>query len=71
MIDFADILIREFSIILEKLYGLKNMSSNMHNLRHLPEIVRHTGPFWVTSCFPLEDLNGKLKKFVHSSKSPH
>ena len=44
------------------------MSCNLHILLHLPQIVRDLGPIWICSCFPFEDLNGKLKKLVHGSK---
>lgn len=43
------------------------MSINFHLLMHLGQSVRHTGPTWVTSCFPFEDLNGKLLKFIHGT----
>lgn len=71
MINLAETLLREFCSRFESLYGLRNMSCNLHSLRHLPEVVRRTGPLWTTSCFPLEDLNGKLKALSHGSNSPH
>ncbi|OXU20785.1 hypothetical protein TSAR_011102 [Trichomalopsis sarcophagae] len=39
-------------------------------LRHLAEVVRRLCPLWTTSCFALEDLNGKMKALVHSSRKP-
>lgn len=71
MVNKADELLREFVSRFEHLYGEKYMSCNLHNLRHLPEMVRRFGPLWTTSCFPLEDINGKLKAMVHGSKAPH
>ena len=53
----------------EKLYGTIHMSPNVHNLRHLADTVDNLGPLWTLSCFPYEDMNGKLKKLVHSSNS--
>ena len=53
----------------EPLYGLRYMSNNLHQLLHLPEAVRQFGPLWTTSCFPMEDLNGRLKNLVHGSNS--
>ena len=70
-IDFAETVIHEFLLRFENLYGLKYMTCNTHSLGHLHTIVRRLGPLWTTSCFPLEDLNGKFKRYVHSSNHPH
>ena len=69
-INFAEALIDEFTSRFELLYGIKQMSPNLHNARHLAEMVRRLGPLYTTSCFALEDLNGKIKALVHSSKNP-
>ena len=69
-IDFAEILIKEFLSRFESLYNVKFVTCNVYSLRHLPDIVRRLGPLWTTSCFPLEDINEKLKGFVHSSNKP-
>ena len=45
------------------------MSNNLHQLLHLAEAVRQFGPLWTVSCFPMEDLNGRLKSMVHGSNS--
>lgn len=71
VLSLAEAAINKFSSQFEYLYGLTHMSCNLHSLRHLPAGVRKTGPCKVTSCFPLEDLNGKLKALIHGSKSPH
>ena len=56
----------------EILYGFDNMLSNVHQLRHLPEVVRRNGPLlWATSYFPYENINGIMKNVVRSSNSPH
>ncbi|XP_011686450.1 PREDICTED: uncharacterized protein LOC105449147 [Wasmannia auropunctata] len=49
-------------------YGVRNMSMNVHQLLHLPDVVLDLGPLWVYSCFFLEDLNGKLSKLIHGSR---
>ncbi|OXU19995.1 hypothetical protein TSAR_014686, partial [Trichomalopsis sarcophagae] len=41
------------------------VNSNIHQLLHLPKVVEDLGPLWTTSCFLYEDINGKLKNFVH------
>lgn len=69
MVDLADEALREFVARYEQLYGLEHITCNVHQLRHLAETVRNTGPLWTTSCFPFDDLNGKLKALVHGSKS--
>ena len=40
----------------------------IHQLLHLVECVRHLGPLWAHSCFPFEDLNGRLKKMFHGTR---
>lgn len=52
----------------ERLYGKRHMSINVHALLHLPQVVRRLGPLWATSCFPFENANGFLKKFVHGTR---
>lgn len=44
------------------------MSFNVHLLLHLPDLVYDLGPLWITSCFPLEDLLGKMLKYVHGTR---
>lgn len=51
-----------------ELYGVRNMSMNVHQLLHLPDVVLDLGPLWVYSCFFLEDLNGKLSKLIHGTR---
>ena len=70
MIDLAKSLIYEFTSRFEYLYGEKHITCNIHSVNHLPTIVRRLGPLWTTSCFALEDLNGKIKALVHGSKKP-
>ena len=45
------------------------MSSNVHGLLHLPEVVTKLGPLWAHSCFPFEAANGKLLKMFHGSQA--
>ena len=70
-VDLAEKLLREFVSRFEHLYGIKNMTCNVHSLQHFLETVRRTGPLWTTSCFPFEDFNGKLKVLIHGSKKSH
>ena len=71
MITMSQKCLNEFVRRYQILYGIKYMTCNIHTLRHLPEMVRRFGPLWTTSCFALEDLNGKMKAMVKGSNSPH
>jgi len=44
------------------------MTINIHNLLHLPTVVRNLGPLWAHSCFPFESANGELLKLFHGSQ---
>ncbi|KAF4525461.1 hypothetical protein B566_EDAN004873, partial [Ephemera danica] len=68
-ISLAESLMIQFVSQYEDLYGLKFMSANLHALLHLADCVRKLGPLWVTSCFPFEDLNGKMTRLVHGTRS--
>lgn len=52
----------------QELYGLRNMSFNVHCLIHLPDVVLLIGPLWVASCFGFENLNGQLCRLVHGTR---
>ncbi|XP_034253671.1 uncharacterized protein LOC117652688 [Thrips palmi] len=58
----ADELLCQFVQQFEVLYGVRNMSFNVHLLRHLAECVRNIGPLHSISCFMFEDLNGRHAK---------
>ena len=45
------------------------MTINIHNLLHLPDIVKRLGPLWAHSCFPFENANGELLKLFHGSQA--
>jgi hypothetical protein len=59
--------IEEFSTIYEKKLGEKNCTHNYHLIFHIVENVRNFGPLWSHSCFPFENLFGKLKLLIFSS----
>lgn len=71
MINNASRALIEYVLRFESLYGLRNMTSNVHLLLHLSEVVKKFGPLWVTSCFPFEDANGMLKNLVHGTRYAH
>lgn len=50
------------------LYGERYMTLNVHQLVHLTDCVRHTGPLYVNNCFIFEDLNGYIVKQIHGTQ---
>lgn len=50
------------------LYGSEHMTHNLHKLLHLERCVRLNGPLFLTSCFPFEDMNGRLSNFIHGTR---
>lgn len=61
-------LLTAFVAKFQTLYNPRYMSFNIHSLLHLSEVVHDLGPLWVTSCFPFEDLLGKMLNFVHGTR---
>jgi len=49
--------------------GEQHMTMNVHNLLHLPQVVRNLGPLWSHSCFPFESANGHMLKLFHGSQA--
>jgi Transposase family tnp2 len=60
----AELLLKEFVIEFEKLYGKAKMLFNVHLISHLSNSVRQCGPLWSTSQFHFEDNNHVLINFV-------
>ena len=60
-----------FCYLFGTLYGERYMTAVVHQLLHLPDVVRNLGPLWVYSCFAFEDTNGKLLDMVKGTKKPH
>ncbi|KAL7292310.1 hypothetical protein TKK_0013915 [Trichogramma kaykai] len=52
------------------LYGQKFSTCNIHLLLHLSNDVEKFGPLWALNCFPFENFNGLLKKYVFGSNRP-
>ena len=51
------------------LYGVDQMSFNVHSLLHLSQSVENMGPLWAHSAFMFENFNGYLLKQVKSSNA--
>ena len=65
LIDAAEAMLRDFSLLLPELYGNFICTANMHLLSHLAKYVRMWGPLWTHSSFGFENKNGHLKHFFH------
>jgi Transposase family tnp2 len=63
-LNYVDILLKEFVIEFQQLYGKLKMVFNVHLISHLVESVRYCGPLWATSQFHFEDNNNVLIKYV-------
>lgn len=63
----ASVLLNKYVSDFETLYDLRFMGINVHQLTHLAQCVEDLGPLWVYSCYFMEDLNGKICKFIHGS----
>ncbi len=67
-LERADVNLKAFVGDFERLYGTMKMVYNVHQLSHLVDSVKETGPLWATSTFHFESNNGKLISFVHGTK---
>lgn len=67
-IEEAETLLRLFVSLVEKLYGDRQLTYNVHMLLHLGLCVKRWGPLWAWSAFPFESFNGFLSRIVHGSK---
>lgn len=70
MVNEASRSLREFVLRYEILYSMRFMTCNLHLLLHLPNDVRKFSPLFIMSCFPFENMNGILNKYVHGSRYP-
>lgn len=58
----------KFVLQMEDLYGLHNISFNVHLLTHLCEYVENWGPLWASSAFVFESYNQRIKSFFRGTK---
>lgn len=61
---YAKRLLKHFVKSFSKLYGIENISHNVHNLLHLADDVSVFGPLDMCSAFPFENFMQQLKKMV-------
>lgn len=67
-IDSASEMLTDYCSRFQDLYGNSFMSCYVHQLIHLPSVVRDFGPLWVTSCSPFERLNDTLRKYSQGNQ---
>ncbi|GBN35492.1 hypothetical protein AVEN_110229-1, partial [Araneus ventricosus] len=60
--------LKKFITGVKEIYGVQELSYNMHLLLHMPKAVSSWGPLWAHSCFIFENSLGKLKTFHHGTK---
>ena len=65
----AETLLFEFVKGFEDLYSLRYMTINVHQLVHLADSVRRTGPLFAKNCSIFEDLNGFIVSHLHGTQS--
>jgi hypothetical protein len=54
----------------ENIFGIVQMTSNVHQLLHLAHTVKEFGPLWTTSTFNFEGMNGVFRDFTPGTKQP-
>ncbi|KAK3922482.1 Halomucin, partial [Frankliniella fusca] len=67
-INSAEEMLHSYVAEFQGLYGIRHLSLTVHQLLHLPLVVKNLGPAWVYSCFFYESLNGELRQLVHGSR---
>ena len=68
-LDHCDTVLEQFVSEFETLYGLRNVSFNVHLCRHLTDSVRAWGPLWAHSAFVYEAFNAKLLNMIKSTQA--
>ena len=58
----AKLALNKFGVLTESLYGIENVSYNVHIIQHLPTSVEEWGPITYHSAFLFEDASGMLLK---------
>lgn len=64
----CEVLLKNYVKLFQTYFGMENMTSNIHALTHLIQVVRNWGPIWVHEAFVFEAWNKRIIEFV---TSPH
>eukprot|EP00111_Clytia_hemisphaerica_P016517 TCONS_00048979-protein len=62
-------LLLRFCMQIERLYGERYNTYNVHNLLHMGNSVKQLGPLWAQSTFWYEDYNGDYKHLFYGTQS--
>lgn len=65
----ANELLSQFIRKMQHLYGIEEMTYNIHQLNHLVDSVATSGPLWATSAFPYESHNQFFLKLFHGTSN--
>ena len=67
-LDRAEVLLSKFAVFMQKYFGKKTMTYNMHLLGHVIKAVKDWGPMWMNNSFKYEDENRNLLLLKKSPK---
>lgn len=68
-LDHCDAVLKQFVVDFQDLYGLNNVSFNVHLCIHLTSSVRAWGPLWAHSAFVYEGFNHKLLDMIKGTQA--
>ncbi len=63
-LEVVDLMLKSFVTDAEKLYDVHFLSSGVHELLHLVKCTIEMGPLNIISCYPYEELNRKITRFI-------
>lgn len=66
-LDRCEKMIKKYVQLYQKYFGVENMTSNLHSLTHLVQVVRNWGPIWAHEASTFESWNRKIMEKVTSS----
>lgn len=64
----SSLLMNQFVYQFADLYSVQHMTYNLHMALHLERCTKLLGPLWSVSCFPFEDINGRLSNLIHGTR---
>lgn len=67
-LDRADEMLHKFVSQMEPFFGIRMMTSNVHQLLHLSKSVLDWGPLWAHSTFPFESENRNLLRAIRCAR---
>ena len=67
-IALSRVLLENFVTGIERMYGTKVYTPNMHTTTHLTDMVEHLGPLWATSMFKNENFNRRVIKSSNGTR---